>query len=102
MLGVELSHVKSFPVGFLREERMYPLGFREFCDALGVPASVWEMLEECYEHAIPVGEQFHQRLLRVFRLYVVIGGMPRAVQSYLDRGFDLGAARQTMPTTSHG
>ena len=94
MLGVELSHVKSFPVGFLRDKRMYPLGFREFCDALGVPASVWETLEECYEHAIPVGEQVHQRLLRVFRLYVVIGGKPRAVQSYLDRGFDLGAARQ--------
>ena len=95
MLGVELSHVRSFPVGFLREERMYPLGFREFCDALNVPAGVWETLEECYAHAIPVEEQIHQRLLRVFRLYVVIGGMPRAVQSYLDHGFDLGAARQT-------
>ena len=47
MLGVELSHVKSFPVGFLREERMYPLGFREFCDALGVPAGVWDTVEEC-------------------------------------------------------
>jgi predicted AAA+ superfamily ATPase len=95
MLGVELSHVKSFPVGFLREERMYPLGFREFCDALGVPAGVWETLEECYAHAIPMEEHLHQRLLRVFRLYVVIGGMPRAVQSYLDHGYDLGAARQT-------
>ena len=95
MLGVELSHVKSHPVGFMREERMYPLGFREFCDALSVPTGIWETLEECYAHAIPVEEQIHQRLLHVFRLYVVIGGMPRAVQSYLDHGFDLGATRQT-------
>ncbi|MDO4797556.1 MAG: AAA family ATPase [Coriobacteriales bacterium] len=94
MLGVELSHVKSFPVGFLREERLYPLDFFEFCDALGVPSSVWEMLEECYAKVMPIDEQIHQRLLRVFRLYVVLGGMPRAVQEYLDHGYDLGAARQ--------
>lgn len=95
MLGVELSHVRSFPVGFLHEERMYPLDFFEFCDALGVPASICDALEECYAKVTPLNEQIHQRLLRMFRLYVVIGGMPRAVQGYLDHGYDLGAARQS-------
>lgn len=94
MLGVELGHVRSFPVGFLREERMYPLSFSEFCDALNVPATIWETLEECFSEGLPVDVQTHERLLRVFRLYVVIGGMPRAVQAYLDNRFDLGAARQ--------
>ena len=94
MLGVKLSQVRSFPVGFLREERMYPLDFFEFCDALGVPTGIWETLEAHFADGSPVDEQTHQRLLRVFRLYVVIGGMPRAVQAYLDRGYDLGAARQ--------
>ena len=94
MLGVELNHVKSFPVGFLREERMYPLSFVEFCDALEVPKSVWERLKRCFRERQPVDSATHERLLRILRLYVVIGGMPSAVQSYLDNGYDLGSARQ--------
>lgn len=94
MLGVELSHVKSFPVGFLREERMYPLSFTEFSDALGVPKTIWERLEQCFMERQPVDEGIHSRLLRILRLYVVIGGMPNAIQSYLNNDFDLGAARQ--------
>ncbi|MBE6479079.1 MAG: ATP-binding protein [Olsenella sp.] len=94
MLGVELNHVKSFPVGFLREEMMYPLDLREFSSALGVPASVMDTVYECFEEKLPVPQGIHDRLIDIFRLYVVIGGMPEAVQAYLDNGYDLGASRE--------
>lgn len=94
MLGVELNHVKSFPVGFLREEKMYPLDFLEFARALGVPTTVIDAVHECFDEKRPVADGVHERLIDVFRLYVVVGGMPEAVQAYLDNGYDLGASRE--------
>ena len=94
MLGVELSAVKSFPVGYLHEERLYPLTFQEFCWALGVPNGVLSDIEACCRELRPVDEAVHARLVDLFRLYLVIGGMPEPVQRYLDAGFDLGAARE--------
>lgn len=94
MLGVELAHVKSFPVGYLQEEVMFPLDFLEFCEAMGVPASVVDTVHECFDSRTPLDGAIHNRLIDVFRLYVVIGGMPKAVQSYLDNGYDLGASRE--------
>lgn len=93
MLGVELNHVKSFPVGFLREEVMFPLDFLEFCSALSVPDSVIGMLEERFHARVPIEQSIHDRLINIFRLYTVIGGMPKACQTYLDNNYDLGAMR---------
>lgn len=93
MLGVELNHVKSFPVGFLREEVMFPLDFLEFCNALSVPDSVIGMLEERFHAHVPIEQSIHDRLINIFRLYTVIGGMPKACQAYLDNKYDLGAVR---------
>lgn len=94
MLGVELNHVKSFPVGFLREEVMFPLDFLEFCEALSVPRSVIEMLEERFHAHVPIEQSIHDRLINIFRLYTVIGGMPKACKAYLDNNHDLGAVRE--------
>lgn len=94
LLGVELNHVKSLPVGYLRTETMYPLSFAEFCNAQGVPASVVESVREAFEEKQPVPQGFHDRLVQLFRLYLVVGGMPRAVQEHLDTKGDLGAVRE--------
>ncbi len=93
MLGVELKGVRSFPVGFLREELMHPLDFLEFCRALSVPESVIDAVEESFHERIPIEPSVHERLMRIFRLYIVIGGMPKACEAYLNNGNDLGAAR---------
>ena len=94
MLGVELGGVKSFPVGYLRIEHLYPLSFEEFCWSQGVPKSVLADIEESCRDRRPVEQAIHERLIDLFRLYIVIGGMPEAVQRYLDTSFDLGATRQ--------
>ena len=94
MLGVELAGVKSFPVGYLRIETMYPLSFMEFCHAQNVPESVLRQVDKCYKDKLPVNPAIHEQLIRLFRLYLVVGGMPEAVQAYIDNDNDLGAVRE--------
>ena len=93
LLGVELRHVRSFPVGYLHIEHMFPLDFEEFCWSQSVPPSVLDTVRSCYEHREPVDEALHGRLVDLFRLYLVIGGMPEAVQRFVDAEGDLGAVR---------
>ena len=94
MLGIELNEVRSWPVGYLRTVDMSPLTFEEFCWAREVPASVLARVEEAYHEKTPVDEALHGLLVDLFRQYLVIGGMPEAVQRSLDARNDLGAVRQ--------
>lgn len=96
LLGIELSRVKSLPVGYLRRETLYPVSFSEFCRAQGVPESVADELQECFTKKKPVRQSIHDRLIRLVRLYLVVGGMPEAVQGYIDSGGDLGALRRML------
>ncbi len=94
MLGVELNGVKSWPVGYLHTIDMAPLTFEEFCWARGVPQSVLDQVGECYDARSPLDDSLHGLLVDLFRQYLVIGGMPEAVQKSLDARNDLGAVRQ--------
>ncbi|MBQ9067445.1 MAG: ATP-binding protein, partial [Eggerthellaceae bacterium] len=94
MLGVELTGVKSWPVGYLHTIDMAPLTFEEFCWARGVPQSVVEQMQEGYETKRPLDSSIHGLLVDLFRQYLVIGGMPEAVQKSIDAHNDLGAVRQ--------
>lgn len=93
LLGVELRHVKSFPVGFLHVERMFPLDFEEFGRAVGLSQTMWSSLGEHLSTLEPIEASLHERLVRLFRLFIVVGGMPAAVQAYVDGRGDLGAVR---------
>ena len=84
LLGVELRNVRSVPVGYLDEVMMYPLDFEEFLVANGVQPEVMEHLRACYEDRRSPDPVVHERMMRYFRLYLVVGGMPAAVQTYLD------------------
>lgn len=94
LLGAALEGISSFPVGYAHIERMYPLDFEEFCWAMGVPDSIIQQIQDCYAGKIPVEERLHERMVRLFRQYIVTGGMPEAVQRFIDNKHDLGAARQ--------
>ena len=72
---------------------MYPLDFEEFCWAMGVPRKVLDSVRHSFVEKVPVEETLHERLVRLFRRYIVVGGMPEAVQSFLDSGRELGSAR---------
>lgn len=66
------------------EERinMYPMDYEEFRWALGDTATI-PLLRTVWEHPQPL-EEAHRRLMRDFRLYMLIGGMPQAVNAYLN------------------
>ena len=84
LLGVELKDLRSVPVGYMGELEMYPLDLEEFAKALGVGEEVMNHLKECYETQSPVDEFIHKKMLELVTLYMIVGGMPSAVQKYLD------------------
>lgn len=84
LLGVELNNLRSEPVGYMDVKEMYPLDIEEFYHAIGMADHVVAKLRQCWQDKEPVDEFVHRRLMQAFRLYLVIGGMPHAVQTYLD------------------
>ena len=84
LLGVELKDIRSIPVGYMSEKEMYPLDLEEFAEAIGISQEVIAHLRECYEGRKPVDDFIHERMMEMIRLYLIVGGMPAAVQEYLD------------------
>ena len=84
LLGVELKGIASAPVGYLTVLRMYPMDFEEFMVANNVSDTTLEMLKEKYETCSPVDEFIHQKLLSLFFVYLIVGGMPDAVRTYVE------------------
>lgn len=68
------------------EERlkMFPLDFEEFLDAIGKPL-VYPLIRKSFEDRKPLPEPVHRRIMTDFRLYMLIGGMPQAVNAYLEK-----------------
>ena len=83
LLGVELKGITSVPVGYLTVLRMYPMDFEEFMIANSVSKTTLEMLKAKFETCQPVDEFIHQKLLSLFFIYLIFGGMPDAVKIYI-------------------
>ncbi len=86
LLGVELHALRSAPVGYLHSITMYPLDFVEFMRASGVTEDVSAYIKECFEGKKPVGEPVHGKMMQLFNRYMVVGGMPAAVQEFVSTG----------------
>ena len=84
LLGVELNDLRSAPVGYLSVIDMFPLDFKEFACAVGVNEHIISTLKEHFEDRTRVDEFVHSRMLDVFYLYLIVGGMPEAVVMYND------------------
>ena len=84
LLGVELKGIASAPVGYLSVLRMYPMDFEEFMVANNVSQTTLDMLREKFETYSSVDEFIHQRLLSMFFVYLIVGGMPDAVKTYIE------------------
>lgn len=82
LLGVEIVNLKSAPVGSLRTLKMHPLDFEEFLQIFNISDDVMMTLRASYDNKIPVDEIVHNRMLQIFNLYLIIGGMPAAVAKY--------------------
>lgn len=83
LLGVELNDLRSAPVGYMSIYDMYPLEFQEFAKAVGISDNVICSIKECYMNRMPVDPFVHSKMMDVFYLYLIIGGMPEAVDTYI-------------------
>ena len=84
LLGVELKDLRSEPVGYMGVKDMYPLDFEEFISCVGVNDAVIGSLREAWRNRIAVDEFIHGKMIELFRLYLVVGGMPAAVSEYIE------------------
>ena len=84
LLGVELKGIASAPVGYLTVLRMYPMDFEEFMVANNVSTTTLDMLEDKFKTVSPIEEFIHQKLLAMFFVYLIVGGMPDAVKTYIE------------------
>ena len=75
---------KSVPVGYETVIDMFPLDFEEFLWANGISEPMITILEECLRKESPVPEALHNRFRQLLLQYVVVGGMPEAVQLFVD------------------
>ena len=83
LLGVELKDIRSVPVGYMTVMEMYPMDFFEFCRANKVSEKVMEHLKECFTHRLPADQMIHDKMMSLFQLYLIIGGMPAVVATYI-------------------
>lgn len=86
LLGIELNALRSAPVGYVHELKMYPLDFEEFLMASGIQEQVLDHLKQCFINKTQVGSVVHEKMMQHFYRFLVVGGMPQAVQEYVESG----------------
>ena len=83
LLGVTLSETPSIPMGSIRKIRMFPLDFEEFLYANGLNGFAVDAIRKKFERVEALDETVHKRIMDLFRKYLLVGGMPDAVNAYL-------------------
>jgi len=83
LLGVDLKDIRSVPVGYMDIIEMYPLDFEEFVLANHVSQNILDVLKQSFLEKKPVDSVVHEKMMELFRLYLIVGGMPAAVMKYL-------------------
>lgn len=84
LLGLDSFPARSLPVGYLQTIEMFPLDFEEFCWARSVPADVISAAKNSVAKGEPVVDFVHELLIDEFYTYLLVGGMPDAVQAFVD------------------
>lgn len=62
--------------------QMNPLDYEEFCDAVGFD---YNIIKKIYELNKPIGDLTNRKLIRDFRIYIAVGGMPQAVEAFIQK-----------------
>ena len=83
LLGVTLSQTSSIPMGSIRLVRMFPLDFEEFLYANGLNEIAITAMRKKFERLEALDKATHNRMMDLFRKYLLVGGLPDAVNSYL-------------------
>ena len=82
-LGVTLKNTQSLPIGSLDIEHMYPLDFEEFLYANGVGQMAVESMRESFKNRESLQETIHQKIMDLFKKYLLVGGLPKAVKTFV-------------------
>ena len=84
LLGIAINRENySFPVGKVQMINMYPLSFKEFLIALGRKNLIDE-IQKHYENNERMSKDIHELCLKLYRTYLIVGGMPEVVKTYLE------------------
>ena len=84
LLGITLQDTTSIPVGSIIRKEMFPLDFEEFLIANGFGVEALSMLRQSFENRQSLTEEHHAHVMDLFRRYLLVGGLPDAVNTYLD------------------
>ena len=74
----------SVPVGYETIIDMYPLDFEEFLWANGIGDAVVDSVKSCFKNEKPVPEGIHKAMMELLYRYVIVGGLPEAVNCFLE------------------
>ena len=83
MLGIHYKDVPSYPVGYVDTVEMYSLDFEEFLWANGVSPQSINDIKQYYIKKEKVPTAMHERMMQLFKEYIVVGGMPRVVNEFV-------------------
>lgn len=83
LLGIALQDTTSIPVGSIIRKEMFQLDFEEFLIANGFGTDAIAMLRHAYEKHQSLSDERHNHVLDLFRRYLLVGGLPDAVNTYL-------------------
>lgn len=84
LLGMTLSETTSIPMGSIRKIRMFPLDFEEFLYANGMNELAISALRRKFERLEALDEPTHRKMMDLFRKYLLVGGLPDAVNAFLE------------------
>jgi predicted AAA+ superfamily ATPase len=84
LLGVSLAKTVSIPIGSIEVIRMYPLDFEEFLLAYGVGRDVIDVMRDRFKAKQSLEEPLHDKLLALFKRYLLSGGLPDAVNTFVE------------------
>ena len=84
LLGIDYKRASSYPVGYVDYLKMYGIDFEEFLWGMGITEDMVENLCSYLSSKTVIPEAIHSRMMNYYRQYIAIGGMPEAVQKYID------------------
>jgi len=78
-----IGEIASVPVGYEEHLEMYPLDFEEFLWACEINEDIINILRESYNNVRPVADFIHSRITELYRKYMVVGGLPEVVDTFV-------------------
>ena len=84
LLGIDYKRASSYPVGYVDYLRMYGIDFEEFLWGMGISDDMINKIRDYFESRSIIPEAINSQMMSYYRQYIAIGGMPEAVQKYID------------------